>query len=225
MTESPESAEPPKKPSRLKRAAKAYSYVSDIFTPQRIGLLLGALLLLAVGVFGGWGAVGDAVEDVEILEVGQSAETSPFTLTPSRARVFDELAGVFYAEDGYRYIAVLMTVENTTDTFVSTETLREGTTIDAAGVRTIELEAGPRVIDAEVRRGIDGLSQPTFQPGLPTEVVLAWQQAVTEPIPDEITIGFSDFTWRTSTLDGSMGWRDAVPAAQFVLPLEPLDEP
>lgn len=223
MTESPE--QPPKQPSRLKRAAKAYSYVSDIFTPQRIGLFLAAGVLAVVGMFGGWGAAGDAAQDIPTAEVGEPGETTPFTVTPTRARVFDELGGVYYAEEGYRYIVVIMDVENTSAEFTSTTPLRQGTTLDVDGLRTLELDSGPKIVEPTVLRGADSLTQYTFQPGLPTNVVLAWQQHVESPIPDEITITFSDFSWRRSVMDDSMGWRDPTPAVTYVLPLEPLDEP
>ncbi|MDN5558303.1 MAG: hypothetical protein L0G23_02555 [Ruaniaceae bacterium] len=217
-------SESPEKPSRLKRAAKWYSYVSDIFTPQRIGLLLGAAVLSIVGIFGGWDAVGETVEDVTLVEVGETATATPFAVTPTRARVFDELEGVFYAEEGYRYIVVIADVENTSARFVSSAILAQGASLDAPGMRFMERRAGPRVNDPSVVRSADSLSQATFQPNLATNIVLVWQQEVASPIPETITLTLSDHTWRSSVNDGSFGWRDATPAVRYVLPLETLDE-
>ncbi len=217
-------SETPKEPSRLKRAVTWYGYVSDILTPQRIAILLGAAVLAVVGIFGGWDAVGETVEDVTVVEVGETATASPFTVTPTRARVFDELDGVFYAEEGYRYIAVIADVENTSAAFVSSSILAQGASLDAPGMRFTELRSGPRVNDPSVVRTADSLSQATFQPNLTTNVVLVWQQEIASPIPETITLTLSDHTWRRSVNDGSFGWRDATPAIQYVLPLETLAE-
>lgn len=59
----------PPSPSRFQRATRWYGYVSDILTPGRIGLLLGAAVLGVVGIFGGWDAVSDAAEDMPTVEV------------------------------------------------------------------------------------------------------------------------------------------------------------
>lgn len=210
-------------PSRLQRAAKWYSHVSDILTPQRIGLLLGAALLAVVGIFGGWDAAGEAVEK-PVARVGDVVTADPFEFTVSRARFFDELAPPFYREEGYRYLVVSVDVTNTAPEYVDSFVLAGSATLDADGLRTIDLATGPKVLEPRVVRTADSLSERTFQPGLTNNVVLAWQQDIGEAIPDEVTVTFSQHTWRRSTMDESLGWRDPVPAARVTLPLEPLPD-
>ncbi|MFC5338390.1 hypothetical protein [Leucobacter denitrificans] len=214
---------PDRPPSRLRRATAWYGAVSDILTPQRLALVAGALALGAVGIFGGWDAVSDADDEVPTYGSGAEFVATPFEVSTQRARVFDELAGAFYAEDGYRYIALLVDVTNTSDRPVPAYTLSESISLDVHGVRTIELEDGPKQARPTILRGIDGLTQYTFQPGLTTNVVIGWQQEVSAAIPDDATIVFSGNIWRRSTLDDSLGWRDPVPAARVTLPVEPLE--
>ncbi|MBK7822102.1 MAG: hypothetical protein IPJ61_13815 [Tessaracoccus sp.] len=69
----------------------------------------------------------------------------------------------------------------------------------------------------------DGLTHYTFQPGLTTTVALAWQQEAGTPVPGELTVTIAAHTLRASSMDGSLGWRDAEPVAVVTLAPEPLD--
>lgn len=210
--------------SRLQRAAKMYSQVSDILTPGRIALLLGALLLLVIGVFGGWGAASDSVEEITEVEAGKAFGAAPFELTVKRAFVFDEIEGVFPAEEGKRYLSVSAEIENLSDLPVLSVVLAEGVSLDVDGLATIELDEGPHVIDPRVVRLADSLSARSFQPGLSVDVVLVWQQRTSEPIPKEIQATFSQHTWRRSVMDDTFGWRDPVPTTRVGLALNELEE-
>ncbi|MFT3888447.1 MAG: hypothetical protein QM713_09845 [Arachnia sp.] len=211
-------------PTRLQRLATWYGHVSDVLTPQRAGLLLGVLVIALVGAVGGWGAATEAVEDLPPGTVGVAADAAPFQLTVRRARYFDELSPTFPAMDGRRYLAVSVDVTNTSDEPVSSGILAQAVGIDAAGLATIELRSGPTVEGPSVVRTVDSLSQRSLQPTLPTNVVLVWRQDVAEPVPENLTVTLSRHTWRRSSLDGSMGWRDPESTARIVVPLEALPE-
>lgn len=209
--------------SRFKRVAKWYGYVSDILTPSRIGLILGAALLLAVGLFGGWGAVDEAIDEVPVVETDEQFGAAPFEITVVSARVFDELEGYFPAEEGSQYIAVSLKVENVSDRPVSSYILSSGTSLGVSGLATVELDSGPQPRVPQVVRLADGLSERTFQPGLPVEILLVWQQDVTVPQAPEVGVSFSGHIWRKSVMDGTFDWRNPAPAAQIALPLKPVE--
>ncbi|MGI6878172.1 hypothetical protein [Microbacterium sp. gxy059] len=159
------------------------------------------------------------------MDPDEIVEAAPFAISVTRARVFDELADVFPAEDGMRYIAVMATAENTSDDPVAARVLAQAVALDLPRLQTIALDAGEKIVDPEVLRSADSLPQRTFQPGLPIEVVLAWKQHVAEPVAAEASVVFSEQTWRRSLLDDSWGWRDGEPSSRLTLPLEPLDVP
>ncbi len=216
--------EPPNQPSRLKRAKEGYKLVSDIFTPGRIVLLVAVLFIGAVGLWGGWDVVG---EDANLprTEMGEASDVKPFEVNPATAHYFDEIEWVLPVEEGYRYIALMMDVENTSDTVVLNTVLMDSVQIDLEGLK--QLDTGDELIPArpQVIRVADALGQRSFQPGLPVQVILVWQQESGVEPPSELAVTFSENTWRRSTLDEQMAWLDPKPAIQYVLPLsEAVDE-
>lgn len=184
---------------------------------------MGVLAIGLVGLFGGWGAVGDAADSTPVAQVDESFAATPFEVTVTRARVFDELPDAFPREDGYRYLALIADVTNTSSEPVPAGILTDGLSLDAPGLRTIELDSGPHPMSARVVRMVDSLSQHTFQPGLTTSVVIVWQQEVSADAPTHASATFAQHNWRRSTLDDVFGWRDPVPAATLGLPAEPLE--
>lgn len=212
-------------PSRLGRLTKWYGHVADILTPQRLLFLLTALTIFMLGLFGGWDAADVAADQVPEAKVGATVTAAPFDVTVTRGRMFHELPGVLYAEEGYRYLAIVMDVTNTSAEPVDAFVLAEAVALDIPGLRTIELDSGPQVIRPNVLRGVDSLNQRTFQPGLTTNIVLVWQQLTSAAEPATASVTFSAHTWRRSTLDGGLGWRDPSPVATLTLAIEPLEAP
>ena len=89
--------------SGFKRAQKTYALVSDILTPQRIGLFLAFALLLGIGLFGGWDAAVTEVDDVPRGEPSATAAVPPFDVVFRRARYGDSLEPAFRPQEGVRY--------------------------------------------------------------------------------------------------------------------------
>lgn len=197
--------------------------MADIFTPQRIILVLGIAAIALVSLFGGWGAAEDAADDTPAVKANESFSAQPFEVTVTRARAFHELPGAFPSEEGYRYLALVADVTNTSAEPVLAVTLGEAIVLGAAGLRTIELSSGPQPIKPQVVRTLDSLNQRAFQPGLTSNVILLWQQSTAEDTPDEASVTFSEHSWRRSSLDDSFGWRDPAPTAVLTIEVEPIE--
>lgn len=207
--------------SAFQRAQKTYALVSDILTPQRVGLFLAFALLLGIGLFGGWDAAVTEVDDVPRGEPGVAATVAPFRVEVRRARYGASLAPAFPARDGVRYWFVTVDVTNTSGRPVAKALLTEDATLDLPGLQAAW--SSERAIPT-AHRLADGLVQEHYQPGLTTRIVLVWQQDNAEPLPDDVTLTLASHTWRASSLDGGLDWRDATPGLVVTLPAEPLQE-
>ena len=223
--------EPKGEPTRVQEtkldvARKRYALVSDLLTPQRLGLVLAVALLGLIGAVGGWDAIeGVEAPEVPRVEVGEPIKAHPFEITVRRARHFDALEGALYREEGQRYLVVSLDVTLRNDVHVPGETLRDALHLDAPGLKMLALKSGPSPERPRLLRGLDALDARTYQPGLEVPTIAVWQQEVGAPIPDEVTVTFDRQTWRASSLDGSMRWFDPTPVARVTLPLEALEAP
>lgn len=187
-----------------------------------------AAAAIAIGfttVFGGWNAAEETAGEIPAVAANEQFSVAPFDVTVTRARVFDEVPGMFPALDGYRYLALVADITNSSSEPVDALVIADSLKIDAPGLRTLELDSGPQPVRPDVYRGVDSLLQHTFQPGLTTNIVFVWQQSVAEEIPLETTAVFSSHTQRRSTLDDSLGWRDPVATATVTIAVEPLEAP
>lgn len=212
--------------SRWEPWRKRYALISDIASPQRIGLLLAVALLALVGALGGLDAV-EAVETPQtpVVAVGETIKAKPFEVTVRRARHFNELKPALYAQEGYRYLVVSLDVTLRNDRYVHALDLKTAVEVDAVGLKTVTYGGTSRPEDPVVLRGMDSLGLRTLQPGLTTSTIFVWQQEVSTPIPDTVTITLSAQTWRKSSLDSSWRWFDPTPVARVTLPLEALEVP
>lgn len=211
-------------PSRWDPWRKRYALVSDILTPQRLGLVLAVALLGVVGLIGGPDAVeGVDAAEVPVVEVGTPIAATPFEVTVRRARHFDELKGTLHPTDGFRYLVVSLDVTLRNDRHSEYGDLRRALHLDAPGLKTIELASGPRVEDPRLLRGLDAIDAYAFQPGLDTPVIAVWQQDATAPIPATVTLTLDRQTWRASSMDNAWRWHDPTPVARVTLPLEKLE--
>ena len=204
--------------SGFKRAQKTYALVSDILTPQRIGLFLAFALLLGIGLFGGWDAAVTEVDDVPRGEPSATAAVPPFDVVFRRARYGDSLEPAFRPQEGVRYWFVSLDVTNTTNLPVDRFTLTDDIAIDLPGLKSFP-GVPPRPTPYRL---LDSLTQGDFQPGLTTQIALVWEQDAAAAIPDEVTLTVPKYTWRASSMDGSTGWRDAEPGLIITLPADPL---
>ena len=68
------------------------------------------------------------------------------------------------------------------------------------------------------------VAQRSFQPGLTQYVVAAWAQNKTEPLPTELTLTLSEFTYRASSVYGGMYWFDKKEKFSINIPVEELEQ-
>lgn len=201
------------------RVKKVYGLVSDILSPTRLLVLLGVLVLVPLGLFGGFDAM--AQEELPTVKADTLVDLAPFTLMVTAARYGDELTPVAYPEDGVRYLFLAVEVTNTTDEPVSAGVLAQAVGVDIAGLMTTE---GATTATPTVYRTEDALSARVYSPGVVVPTVVTWHLDATEPLPEEVTVTFHTQTWRASVLDGSWGWRDPEAARTMTLPLQPLKD-
>lgn len=208
-------------PTRFERARTVYELVSDVVTPQRIGLVLAALVLLVAGIAGGFDAVSAADDDTPTAAVGEVVDAAPFEITIKRARYGTELKPIAYRQDGRRHLFVTLDVRSKDRLPVPAGILLNAVRIDVPGLATNA--SGSLATPTAYRTG-DGLSVRSLQPGVTVPVVLTWQQDAAAPVPETLTVTVNRQTWRTSTLEDSESWFDPEPVRVATLPVEALAE-
>lgn len=206
---------PEEEQTPLQKAAETYDLVSDIVTPQRIMLLLAALVLLVVGIFGGWQAVEDAEENLPATERSQVIEADPFEIAVNRVRWAPSLDPIAPKRDGKRHLFVVMDVTNTWDRPLPAATLTDAVRLEADGLT----EAYGKVEVASYRLG-DGLQSGHLQPNLTTPTVLVYSQDASLPLPEELTIVVRKHTKRPNSMTQSIGWYDAKELTEVTVPVE-----
>ena len=131
-------------PTRFERARTVYELVSDVVTPQRIGLVLAALVLLVAGIAGGFDAVSAADDDTPTAAVGEVVDAAPFEITIKRARYGTELKPIAYRQDGRRHLFVTLDVRSKDRLPVPAGILLNAVRIDARNSRRRWPRAGSR---------------------------------------------------------------------------------
>lgn len=205
-----------KEPTRLEKAKKTYGLVSDILTPTRLLAAAGALIVLIVGLIGGWDKVAAVETELPVATPSVALAAEPFEIAVNGARVADELKPIAFPTDGLRYLFVTADVTLTGDEPVGAGVLGEALAIDAKGVRASEISLGT----ASIYRLGDGLSQRMLQPGVPVPVVFVWEQHTDEAAPEQLTITIRQHTWAKSTMGDFSYWQQPSAVAELTLPVE-----
>lgn len=220
MSEEPQQ---PAQPSRAKRTALAvWGFAKDFLSTGALLAVGGLLILLVVGLFGGWDrATAARVETLATVAPSATATAEPFAIQPRKAFHADELQPIAFPQDGVRYLMVTFQVTNEAD--IPTTALRNPQTIviDAEGLATFDSGS---VADPELYRLGDALAAPALQPHLPSTLVAVWKQDASTPVPDEVTVTFSGHTYREASFGTGKDWLDPLPAFQVTLPVEEVDQ-
>lgn len=181
-------------------------------TLRQVLLGAAAVVVLASGLFGGLAAA--APDGPAELTAGEQVSAAPFDLTIERARWVSDL-GEDVATPRGRYVALVATVENTSDHPVHVGTLSDAVRLkDVEGIYTTSFEdtTGPSEdADPQVLLLSDGTSLSPVAPGLTFEVVLLWDQSTAVEPPTEVGVVVNAQTWRTSRIDEQEYWFDATP--------------
>lgn len=197
------------------------------------GMVMLALVSL-VSLNGGWNSI-IAERDISLpnIKVNESVYAEPFEARFIRASITDDLKSLgIPKQDGKRGILIYLETMITTDFSVSSDILSKSLTLQASELSEVYAlpedseKPDPRPI---IFRGQDlqqnrAVVQRSFQPGLTQYVVAAWAQNKTEPLPTELTLTLSEFTYRASSVYGGMYWFDKKEKFSISIPVEKLEQ-
>ncbi|MGV8979106.1 MAG: hypothetical protein ACOH17_13785 [Cellulomonas sp.] len=184
---------------------------------RRIGIG-GAVVLLAVtAAFGG---LREQTKDgPEVLAVDTPVEVAPFELTVHRIVWTTDLPGQYLSAKGNRWVGVVATVRNTSESGLLGETLRDALTLDDVdGLVQEPSRLVPGVRATSIALLADGSSLSPVQPGLTYEAAFLFEQDGSITPPTSATVRLLQHTWRKGSLDPSVGWRD--PATMLAAQLD-----
>jgi hypothetical protein len=176
---------------------------------RRLGVVGVAVLLAATAAFGGLEEQTD--DGPEVLVAGTVVAVAPFELTVQRVVWTTDLPGQRLSEPGNRWLGVVTTVRNTSDSGVLGPVLREALTLD--DVPGLVAAPGDRGVPASaVALLVDGSELSPVQPGLTYEVAFLFEQDGGTPPPTTATVRLQQHSWRRSSLDPTVAWRDPATA-------------
>lgn len=198
-----------------------WSTLQDVLSPTFIAVTIGLVVLVVVGLFGGWErAAAGRDTSLPTSTPDTPVQVDPFQITPLTARWATSLEPIAYAEPGKRYIMATFKVTNTSDLPVDIPLFKEAVTIDVEGLDAVVTPEGSIVRPYGVFRIDDGLPQTALQPGLEQKLVVIWRQDESAPLPKEMTVTLASHTYRVSMLGTGKSWLDATPAVEIALPVE-----
>lgn len=223
---SSESADP-QKPASRRTPASWVKVAAQRLPSSWITVTAAALFLAATAAFGGL-ADAPVAEAAPLpqLTAGDTHTNDQFAITFERAVLLDDLSGSGTTpKEGERVLAVVVTMENVTDTALSTASYVPAT-LAVPGLPTQRVD-GSEMPTVSIARMDDATIGPYLQPGVPAQLVLTW------PVPadryvagDEVPLAISDLRWWEPELlfTGNGGqWRDPVAAARVQLTAEDVD--
>jgi hypothetical protein len=171
------------------------------------------VFLVATAAFGGLATA--AVPPVTVLEPGEEHRNDQLAVTLERAVLVDEFpeAGVF-VDDGERVLALVVSAEN-----MWTEPLAASP--NSSVTESVVIDGLPAVPDS-VARYDDATLNPTLQPGVPAQLVLAWAvDAGDYADAQKLAVTLNDMTLHTgSFVANGQWWTDPVAAATATVAIE-----
>lgn len=207
------------RPSRLATWHDRYALVSDILTPQRVGLVLVAVVLLVTGALGGLDAVRAVeAEEIPTAQPGEVLAVAPFTIAVTSLRQGDALPPVARAEPGVTYYMAVLDITNTGDTVVDGVALAQALGLDAPGIDP----ASPQVTLYRVE---DSLRARGYQPGVPVPSVAVWKADASAARPAEVTLTLSSLRWHQFFSSADAAWEVDEPVRRLTLPVKALAVP
>ena len=203
---------------------------------REYGVGLALAVLLASGVFGG---LDDTRADEPVVAPTATAvDATPFRISVQRVRVGTDLGvdSIPKAEGRYLLVSLRVVVPADEDASVPWSVLRDTVRLDGVtGLVDLYHRRGdpvPRstapVAANQIVSSDDAENLGDLAPGLEYPAVFLFQQAATEPVPDEVTVVLSAHRWRKSSIEDVEGWFDPAPVARVTVPVaefEPAPEP
>jgi len=195
-----------------------------------VGLALVVVLVVVVGLLGGWARDSAGVRRVA---AGEDVAVTPFVVRIDSAAAVYEYDGRI-ADDGtgldpttdeddvvpQAFLVVDGRISLDDDESVSSLVLNETFAADLERTFTtsgVQLDS----VEPEIDVSGDGSSLLGIGPGLTYSIRLVYVVADAE-VPDVLDLTLLEHSRRASSLDGTEGWLDTAPAAQLSLPVAPL---
>lgn len=222
---------PEKGPEPLERLRKGWKYLSmfgEVASPKNLVVFLVALVLVAIGLVGGWGRVEAVKAEIPLVEVKKPVEAAPFTITLLDAWVTQKPPKSVYATgQSVRLIMVRGTLTNTANIPVDPGS-ELGQTVQARlpgcqyfGKAKPEegcLSVGQyRTHDFTREDAVSTMG--AIQPGVPMGFVMVFAQSLTVPAPTALDLTVSSLTYRNSNLEDTKFWADQTPVGRIELPV------
>lgn len=189
------------------------------------------LVVLALSLpFGGLQAVEPP--DLPTLVVGKPTTVEPFTVTVTRVRHGDDLGVAQARKTPGRYVVVFATVTTTAqDRSVPVQTVKELLRIEGVsgvskGFGSLEPQpVSDQLAPDSVLVATDAEPMGDLAPGLRYDLAFIWLQTPGQPVPAQVRVAAYRHTWRASSIDQELGWRDATRAAVGTIPASAYQKP
>ena len=187
-----------------------------------LGVLAALVVVGIISLLGGWDIIlAERDEDVASVSPGETTHADPFDVTFLRAFHATDLDPVIRPKSGKRLLLISLNVVNTGKAMVSSTLLTRALDPDLP-LTTMNNEPDGQADPAELYRFQDTQKQGSFQPGLPQHLLAVWWQKETDPLPTEVTVTLSGYTYRESFLSSDKFWSDREAKISVTLPVEEL---
>ena len=187
-----------------------------------LGVLAALVVVGIISLLGGWDIIlAERDESLASVSPGEVAHADPFDVTFLRAFHATDLEPMIRPKSGKRLLLISLEVVNTGKTMVSSALLTRALDPDLP-LATMNDEPDGQADPAELYRFQDAQRQGSFQPGLPQYLLAVWWQKETDPLPTEVTVTLSGYTYRESFLSSDKFWSDREAKISVTLPMEEL---
>ena len=187
-----------------------------------LGFLAAVVVIGIISLLGGWDIImAERDETLVSVSPGEMAHADPFDVTFLRAFHATDMEPMIRPKSGKRLLLISLDVVDTDKIMVSSTLLSRALEPNLP-LATMNNEPDGQAEPAELYRLQDNQHQGSFQPGLPQRLIAAWWQDEASPLPTEVTVTLSGYTYRESFLDGQKSWFDREPKISVTLPVEEL---
>ena len=185
-----------------------------------LGVLAALVVVGIISLLGGWDIIlAERDESLASVSPGEVAHADPFDVTFLRAFHATDLEPMIRPKSGKRLLLISLEVVNTDKVMASSTLLTRALDPDLP-LATMNDEPDGQADPAELYRFQDAQRQGSFQPGLPQYLLAVWWQNEAEPLPREVTVTLSGYTYRESFLDRQKSWFDREEKVSVTLPVE-----
>lgn len=189
--------------------------------------LVGAFLLVLLASFPFGGLRAEEPAAVPRLELGTAVTADPVRVTVTRLRYGDDLGTALAGKIDGRYVVVFATVRSTVrdrsvprfDALQDLLRIEGVPGIARGGFGTTAEPSSDAIAPDQVLVAMDAQTMGDLAPGLTYELAFIWHQVPGQPVPSTVRVAAYRHTWRASSIDDTLGWRDPERAAVGTFPI------